>query len=503
MIWYEVVQTLRAHDRMMKTPPHILSVGFLCLLAACRLHDVDTFDHPDVAIPATYHQSWDGNHMIGPWWEEFHDPALNHAMAIAVVENFEVKQAWHRLDQALAQAKIAGADRWPQVDVQGGASRIEIGGDTAGRIVGGQFTTSNVTERYLVSTGLTYEIDLWKRIASHTDAVWLEYEATKKDVEETLLVLTGAITKAWFTIQEQHALLALLAEQLDANRTYVELTELRFSLGEGSALDVFQQREHVAATEAEVPVVESQLRVAMNQLAVLLGAPPGQSRSLLPNQGLPELPPFPRLSAPASLLTLRPDLHAAQIRLQAADHEVASAIADRLPRLSLSLSYEFNALDTAQLIQQHVGSLAGNFILPMVDGGRRRQEVVRRQAVVQEQLDAFGQTFLIALREVEDALVRERYQVELLSRIDRQRQLAEAELQESRVRYVNGLSNYLQVLLALRNVHSIQRRVISERRALLVIRSELYRAVGGGGTWLSSLTPPDGRVPSIRTQESP
>jgi len=487
----------------MKKPSQILLLGILCLLASCSLHEVDTFDRPEVAIPAAYHQSWEGDHIIGPWWKEFHDPALNRVIDIAVIKNFEVRQAWHRLDQALAQAKIAGADRWPQVDVQGGASRVEIGGDTTGRIVGGQFTTSNVTERYLVSTGLTYEIDLWKRIASHTDAVWLEYEATKTDVEETLLVLTGAITEAWFTIQEQQALLALLADQLDANRTYLELTELRFSLGQGSALDVFQQREQVAATEAEVPVVESQLRLATNQLSVLLGAVPGQARSLFPDQGLPDLPPFPRLSAPASLLTLRPDLHAAQLRLQAADHEVASAIADRLPRLSLSLSYEFNALDTAQLIQQHVGSLAGNFILPVLDGGRRRQEVVRRQAVVQEQLDAFGQTFLIALREVEDALVRERYQVELLSRLDRQRQIAEAELQESRSRYVNGLSNYLQVLLALRNVQSIQRRVISERRALLVIRSELYRAVGGGGTWLSDLTPPEAMVTSTGTQESP
>ena len=128
-------------------------------------------------------------------------------------------------------------------------------------------------------------------------------------------------------------------------------------------------------------------------------------------------------------------------------------------------------------------------ITPLVDGGRRRNEVVRQKARVQELLDRFGQTYLTALREIEDALVQERQQRELIRNLERQMTIAQSTLDVSRSRYTHGLIDYLNVLVAVQSLQALQRRVISERKTLLSRRAELYRALGG--KWTDTLEAPN------------
>jgi outer membrane protein TolC len=279
-----------------------------------------------------------------------------------------------------------------------------------------------------------------------------------------------------------------LQEQIQVSQSLLELTEVRFGVGAGSAVDVLQQRQQLEATQAEIPVVRSTLNTSYHQLAVLLGSTPGSLDMLAPDGRLPALPPFPQLGAPALLLMARPDLQAAQLRLQAADFRVAAAVAERLPRLVLDLSYEFSARSFATVFRQEVGSLVGNLVLPLIDGGRRRNQVLRQKAATQELLDRFGQAYLEALLEIEDALVRERFQVELIKNLENQISLAQATLQESQSRYVYGLINYLTVLIAVQSLQGLQRRMISENRGLLSNRARLYRALGGH--WTNSVAPP-------------
>ena len=339
-----------------------------------------------------------------------------------------------------------------------------------------------------MSTGLSYEIDVWKRIAARRRAATLEYQASRQDLEASALFLTGSVVDVWFILQEQKALLALLQEQIEISQELLDLTEVRFGVGAGSAVDVLQQRQQLEATRAEIPLVRSRLNTAYNQLAVLLGASPGALDTRIPDGVLPDLPPFPQLGEPATLLVSRPDLRSAQLRLQAADFRVATAVAERLPRLVLDLSYEFSARSFSTVFRQEVGSLVGNLVAPVIDGGLRRNQVVRHKALTRELLDRFGQQYLQALLEIEDALVRERFQVELIANLESQIGLARSTLQQSQSRYVNGLINYVTVLLAVQSLQGLQRRLISEKRFLLSNRAGLYRALGGH--WTSELTAP-------------
>ncbi len=472
----------------MKSATIYTGLVFLLLGSACSPYQVRSLDRPEVIVPGAYHHAIEGKQLIGEWWKEFGEAGLNKAIEVTLAENLELRQVWDRLAQALAQARIEGADLWPHLDLNTGASRTRTVDRDAINPLGHEGTRTDSLENYLVFTGLSYEVDLWKRIASQRQAAQLEYQATRQDVEETALLLTGFITDVWFTIQEQKALLALLAEQVQVSQTLLDLTELRFSVGAGSAVDVLQQRQQLAATESEIPVAQSFLNTSLNQLAVLLGQAPGSLDDFDPYGLLPDLPPFPQLGSPATLLTARPDLRAAQLRLQAADYRVAAAVAERMPRLALSLSYEFSARSWSTFFRQEIGSVASDLFAPLVDGGRRRNEVLRRKARTQELLDRFGQTYLDALLEIEDALVREHYQLNLIESLDTEIALAEATLRESRSRYIHGLIDYLTVLVTVQSLQALQRRMISEQKALLSIRAGLYRALGG--KWLEAVEVP-------------
>jgi multidrug efflux system outer membrane protein len=332
---------------------------------------------------------------------------------------------------------------------------------------------------------------VWKRISSLKRGAVLDMEATREDLESIAMTLAAQVAEAWFSLVEQEAQTRLLDRQQKTGRIFLELTRLRFSQGLASALDVYQQRQQLAATRAEVPLVESRKEVFLHQLAVLVGDPP---RGLVTpeRETLPPLPPLPPTGLPSDLLTQRPDVRSAHLRLAAADYRVAAAVAARLPalRIGAETGYEtrdFNEIEN--IFDNWIWSLFANITWPVFDGGRRKAEVDRNKAVVKEALGAYGQVILRALKEVEDALIQERKQAEFLLELERQVQLARDTLREARMRYANGLSDYLPVLAALESLQTVERSQIVAERQLLSFRVQLYRALGG--TWTLALEPPE------------
>ena len=334
---------------------------------------------------------------------------------------------------------------------------------------------------------MTWEVDLWRKIANRADAARLLATASRDDAEQTALLLSGTVVDLWFTIQEQEQLMNVLETQIASSREQLEVVEIRYGRGIGSALQVLQQRLQLAQVESEVPTVRSLLETTRNQLAVVLGRPPQETIPRVPEPVLPQLPEFPELPAPRDLLETRPDLRAAYKRVAAADLEVAAAIADLLPTIRLSLEGSFSSPSLSSLFDDTISSIGGSLLQPVFDADRRGAEVDRRKAILQERAEAFGEKFLIALREIKDAIDRERNQIELLEDITRQVEIASATLAEARFRYANGQNEYLDVISALQSLQGVQRREVTVRKELLRSRANLYLALGGD--WLQDLEP--------------
>ena len=467
----------------------ILGVAFggALLLGGCTLPK----DHE--ITPAPLAGSFSEAGAVAPpaqWWTAFSDNGLNAQIDATLDGNLDLQAAWDRLRRARAEAQLAGATGRLTADLGGGASwtrTVDRDQEAVAAISG--FSEDRTVDRYFTNITLGYEFDLWGRIAATRDAADLRFGATRQDAEATALLLTGQVTDAWLTLLEQAALLTLIDAQIATNEQFVELTELRFSLGEGSALDVLQQRSQVARTRSERPPVVSAGESAAIQLDQLAGRVPDLTRwnrDALPE--LPALPPLPQIPDPATLFGGRPDLQAAFLRLEATDRDLAVAVADRLPRLNFSLSYELSADDLGDLFEQETGTLIGNIVGPLLDGGRRKAEVARREALLREAWHGFVAATLTVWGEIETLVAQDRAQTELLTRLEEELELTRSTVEESRSRYANGLDSYLSVLTALTQAQGLERRLISERRRLLSLRAQLYRALGGA-EWTPLLEP--------------
>ena len=463
---------------MRKTVTGIFTAALL--LCGCTPYELKNLKEPGVAIPKSFEAP--SPHVEPPtrWWLAFDDPDLDRTVLEAFDSNLNLKQAWARLDQSLATAKIVGAPVLPDVTLDGSGTRQRA--DSAG--------STSYSNRFRLGLALTWELDLWKKISNRAEAARLLATASRDDVEQTALLLSGTVVDLWFTIQEQEQLLRVLKEQIESSTNQLEVIEHRYGQGVGSALQVLQQRLQLAQVESQVPAVVSALELTRNRLAVLLGRAPQYPIEVTPRAVLPALPAFPKLPAPRDLLQTRPDLRAAYKRLSAADLEVAAAVADMLPTIRISLDASFSSPSLSSLFDDTLASMGGSLFQPVFDGDRRGAEVDRRKAIMKERMDAFSEKFLVALREIEDAIDQESNQIELLDDVVSQISIATATLAEARFSYANGQNEYLDVISALQALQGVQRQEVTVRKQLLNIRSNLYLALGG--EWLEDLQPAPG-----------
>ena len=398
------------------------------------------------------------------WWRAFDDAELNGLMTQALDGNLSLKASYQRLLQARAAADRQEAGLFPTLNANLGADRRE--------------SESSGTDRFSAGLSASYEVDLWGRVQSLSEAENLRALASEADYQAAAVSLSGEIASYWFELVEQRAQRTLAEQQLAVNENLLTVIETSFSAGQAGAADVLRQRQLVSSSEEQLTNLAGDIAVLENQLSVLLGRTP--NRESLPDKKiLPELPPLLDTGVPGELVQRRPDVRQAWRLVQVADRELAAAISNRFPRLSLEASVTDEATNAGELFDDWLFTLAGNLVLPVIDGGERRAAVTSAEAGLQEQVQNYRQAVLTAIQEVEDALARERQLRERLASLERQIALSDASYQQLRRRYMNGAVSYTDVLGALRDQQELQRTRLTARRQLLNYRVALYRALAG------------------------
>jgi NodT family efflux transporter outer membrane factor (OMF) lipoprotein len=326
---------------------------------------------------------------------------------------------------------------------------------------------------------LTWEIDVFNRLGSAAFARQKEQAARMEDVQAVRLSLSAAVAEAYYDGVEQRNQLALLREQIDTDRELLELTELRFDAGLTSSVDVLQQSSQLAEIESLIPPSEAALRISENRLDVLTGRAPDAADQVADGAEFARIGGLPFTGVPSDLLLNRPDLRALLNELVAADAEIARAMAERLPRITLDGSYAF--VD-GPVLSGPAAFLLGSLFQPLLDWGARRAEVERNEALYVERLAVFSQAYLEAIEEVENTLYRERKQRQFLERLENRRRFLSRTVEETKFRYTNGLTDFLPVLDALKELQRLERVIVRQQRELVGFRIRLHRALGGNLT---------------------
>lgn len=458
----------------------------------CLPYDAVERPAPPLDVPAGYAAGGEAGaepeELRRGWWIAFGDPELTALQARLFANNFQLHAGWARLEQARAVAELAGAPQWPQANLEIAAGRQR---QRFGAFPAQEFNT------FSASIPVSYEVDLFRRIGAEATAAELDARATRYDVEALAMTLTAQVAEAWYDLADLQARRQLLEQQLETNETFLELAQLRFETGLASALDVYQQQQLVIGARARLTLLVSQEELLQNQIAVLVGSAPQTFQVGAPGE-LVELPPLPEVGVPLALIQRRPDIRAAQLRVSAADYRVGAAISDWFPKLFLRGSVGVSGQEIAELfdLDNLVWSILGSLTQALLDGGRRANEIERREGVVYERLAIYGQTFVTALAEVDNALAQEAQQRENIRELEQQVEIAEAALREARNRYREGLTDFLNVLTTLNSLHASQLSLLTARRQLISHRIQLVRALGG--SWTHQLAPPE----RLETRES-
>ena len=425
-----------------------------------------------IAIPETY-SLYDGSVPTPDrWWEEFGSEELNLLVSETLQGSPTLRISLARLEQSRAQAVIAGAGKVPDLTLNAGISETR-------RSVNDKTITDRSEN---ISLASTYEIDFWGRVKAQHRSALLELEASQEELYTAAITLASEVTLKWLETISVRQQLALLDKQLQTNRTILELLELRYLKGFATALDIYQQRQILAETVAAIPIPEARLQTLTHEIAVLAGKLP------LTDMGLkatlfPEIVELPVLGVPADLLARRPDVMTAGLKLRAAEGQVAVARANRLPAVNLSASAGIGSDSFTFLLDDWFTNLAASLFSPLFKGGALDAEVARQESIVDERLASYENKVLIAIREVEDAMIRERKQAEYIIALDEQLSIAKDSFREAQQRYRKGLIDYLPALSALISTQRFERTVVQARLEKLNQRVKLHRALGGG--WMA------------------
>lgn len=461
-----------------------LTPALLLSFAACAT--VPDAGPPQFAVPATFKEQagesegWvaaaplDGADR-GAWWQGFGDPVLDDLIARARQQSPTLAAALARHDAALAAARIDRADLLPQ---------ISVGADVARqRVSAGRPLASSGAQTYSVASvggSLSYELDLWGRIRNSVQAANADAAASEADYQSARLSLDAAVADAYVRLRGLDAQADLLRQRVTAFEKAYDLTRTRHDGGIASGIDVNRANSLLANARAESSGIASRRAAAEHELAALVGAL-ASDFSVAPVASLPTAAAI-RRSVPSELLQRRPDIAAAERRVQAANSRIGVAKAAWFPSLTLGAGGGFETTSGALLSAPNgfwaLGPLAAT--LAVFDGGARSARVRMARADHDEAASDYRETVLTAFREVEDSLAALHY---LRDQSKDQQEAAAAANRTSDLamqRYRDGASDYLEVVTAQADALSADRAVLDLKTQQARASIALVRAVGGG-----------------------
>lgn len=426
-------------------------------------------------------EKWGALPKIAPgaatgWLSDFNSPALRQLVDRAITANPDLKAAGTRVTQARAETVQAGAALFPTISGGFSSSRSQSPGDQRFSGLG------TINNRFRLPLNVSWEVDLWGRVADERRSARARRFAAEEDYHAARLSLAASAARTAITLAEAQALQALAEQNVRTRRTQLGILEKQMERGlepDRAALDVSLGRADLARAESTVQQRLAAADQSRRTLEVLMGGYPAGLE-----KGLTSLPVLKRgipAGLPSELLLRRPDLRAAERRLESALGLESSAKKAFLPSIRLTGDYGRTSQQTDDLLVPEAAfwSIASNVTQSFFQGGRIIATMQQTRARYEEQLQTYTSSVLTAFREVETALAADvflRAQAEALSR-----SADEAERAESLAlgQYEKGLIEVLTLLDTRQRAFDARSALIAVEAQRLRNRADLHLALGG------------------------
>jgi outer membrane protein, multidrug efflux system len=436
------------------------------------------YKRPDVAAPGQFRS------QIGPaeassiadlpWWQIFNDRALQTLITQALAENYDLKAAIARIEQARQLVGVARSDLYPQVGYGVSASRQK-------EFIPFEQIGKNVTfNSFGAAINAAWEFDVWGRIRRSTEAAQANLLAQEDVRRGVMLTLVSDVATAYFQLIEFDRELAIAQDSANTFKKTLDLFTQRYQSGRDSKLPVVRAQASYDSSAATIAALNRAITQQENALSVLLGSDPRAiERGIrLADQTMPPTP----VGLTTDLLQRRPDILQAEHVMMGANAQVGVAVANYFPVIGLGALFGAEAPHVDDLVKSSfsVWSIGATLTGPIFQGGRLRATYHAQKAFWDETIAQYKQTILVAFQETSDALIAQQTLVgqraALQSQVDSLRQSVDLAFE----RYNGGRASYFEVLDAEQQLFPSEDALAQTQRDQLLAVVNLYKALGGG-----------------------
>lgn len=421
------------------------------------------------------------------WWEIFQDEDLNNLEEQALNSSYTLWAALERVIEARAQARTNFAPLLPHLNFTPSFSRI--GSLYQNPIPESLSTTTTallpksfrfVQTEYLVPLNLSYEVDLWSKLNNTYYASLIRAQAASQAYLSVLLSLTADVAAAYFQIRGLDAQQEVLQNNIKVRKHAFDLNRVRYKAGLIVYLDVSKAEVELARARSDSDDVRRLRGLQENLLATLVGVPASIFSVAYHPVKIP--PPVIPRGLPSELLCRRPDIAEAERNLAAAYRDIGVAYANFYPSLNLNASFGFGSPFAHTLFdwQSRFWQVGWRIVQTVFDGGYNAANLNYYQAHFRELLANYQQTVLKGFQDVEDSLVNLRGYAEQAQDLAVAVRAAHLTLELAQMRYDRGLTNYLDVVDAERQLLETEQTSVIVLGNRYVSTVTLIRSLGGG-----------------------
>jgi NodT family efflux transporter outer membrane factor (OMF) lipoprotein len=401
------------------------------------------------------------------WVESFGDPLLVDLVDEALARNTDVLTAAARLRAAAEQARVRDADLWPTLDA---------GLDSTTRMADGRAGSTSLG----LGLDLRWEADIWGRLSARAGAAGADAAASAADLAALRLSIAGRTATAWFDLLEAQLQTDLARRDLATQERSLMLVQRRYNRGVARAVDLRLARSAVASREATLAQRRQRKAELARALEILVSRYPAGTVNATAD--LPVLDAPPPVASPAQILPRRPDVAAAERRLDAAGLRAEEARKALLPRLTLTASGGTDGPDFADLVdpERLAATLLGSLAQPVFRAGALRADARAAEARAEAALGDYAGAVLDAWREVEDGYAAETFLAAREAALAVAAEEADAAETLTERQYANGLATIFELLDAQTRRINAESQLIAARAARVRNRALLYVATGSG-----------------------
>jgi len=441
-------------------------------------------------------QQWSGEQARGTstgepveqWWLSFNDPEFRSLIERAVKANLDLKLATARIAEARAVRGIAKSGLFPTVEASASATRnrqrVIAPANGAAAIVPVEF---NNFQGGFDASG---QLDVFGRVRRGLQAANADVAAAREARRDVLVAVLGEVGRTYAELRGFQFRLDIAQKNIATQQDTLDLTKSRATAGLATELDVARAAAQLETTRSVVPSLQSGIEISIHRLSVLLGQEPSALRAeVSPTAPVPMIPPEVPVGLRSELLERRPDVRQAEAQIAAATARVGEAKAEWFPRFTLfgSAGRQASQLHEITLGMGNFFSAGPAVSLPIFTGGRIRSNIRVQDARLQQVVIGYRSTVLSALEETENALVNYSEEQSRRERLENAVKSNEEAVRLSSELYKAGLTDFLSVLDAQRELYANEDLLAQSRAAQAVNLIALYKALGGG--WQSVALP--------------